>query len=73
MNLDLIWLHGAATVLEATIAHSLNSRGGPCLVVEMGVGMRITPEFCDQLITGILRVWSSSESWRLISTWPCHA
>ena len=25
MNLDLIWLHGAVTVLEDTIAHSLNS------------------------------------------------
>jgi uncharacterized protein len=57
LNLDLIWLHGAVTVLESTIAHSLNSRGVPCLVVEMGVGMRITPEYCDQLVTGILAVW----------------
>jgi predicted deacylase len=54
MNVDLIWLHGSVTVLEATIAHSLNSRGTPCLVVEMGVGMRITPDFTDQLLTGIL-------------------
>lgn len=57
MNLDLIWLHGAVTVLEATIAHSLNSTGTPCLVVEMGVGMRITPSFTDQLLVGILNVW----------------
>ena len=57
MNLDLIWLHGAATVLETTVAHSLNSSDTPCLVVEMGVGMRITPEYCDQLVTGILNVW----------------
>jgi len=57
MNLDLIWLHGAATVLETTVAHSLNSRGTPCLVVEMGVGMRITPDYCDQLVAGILTVW----------------
>ena len=54
MNLDLIWLHGAATVLETTVAHSLNSSGTPCLVVEMGVGMRITPEYCEQLVAGIL-------------------
>ncbi len=59
MNLDLIWLHGAVTVLEATIAHSLNSRGTPCLVVEMGVGMRITPVFTEQLLVGILNVWRS--------------
>jgi len=59
MNLDLIWLHGAVTVLEATIAHSLNSTGTPCLVVEMGVGMRITPAFTEQLLIGIVNVWRS--------------
>jgi predicted deacylase len=57
MNLDVIWVHGAATVLEATLAHSLNSRGTACLVVEMGVGMRVTPVFTEQLVTGILHVW----------------
>ncbi|MDD2733359.1 MAG: M14 family metallopeptidase [Desulfuromonadaceae bacterium] len=57
MNLDLIWLHGAATVLETTVAHSLNCCGTPCLVAEMGVGMRITPEYCSQLMAGILNVW----------------
>ena len=57
MNLDIIWLHGAVTVLEATIAHSLNSTGTPCLVVEMGVGMRITPAFTEQLLIGIVNAW----------------
>lgn len=57
MNVDLIWVHGAVTVLEATIAHSLNSRGVPCLVVEMGVGMRVTPELSDQLVIGVLHLW----------------
>jgi predicted deacylase len=57
MNVDLIWLHGAVTVLEATIAHSLNSLGVPCLVVEMGVGMRVTPVFTEQLVIGILHLW----------------
>lgn len=60
MNLDMIWLHGAATVLETTVAHSLNCNGTPCLVVEMGVGMRITPEYCDQLVTGILSAWQQN-------------
>ncbi|MDK9717373.1 MAG: M14 family metallopeptidase [Trichlorobacter sp.] len=56
-NLDLIWIHGAATVLEATVAHSLNSRNIPCLVVEMGVGMRLTPDYCEQLTIGLLHLW----------------
>ena len=59
MNLDVIWLHGALTVLEATLAHSLNSRQTPCLVVEMGVGMRVTPGFTEQLVTGILHTWQA--------------
>jgi hypothetical protein len=57
MNVDLIWLHGAVTVLEATVAHRLNSLGVPCLVVEMGVGMRITPAFTEQLVIGVLNLW----------------
>ena len=56
LNLDLIWVHEASTVLEHTIAHSLNDAGTPCLVVEMGVGMRVTPAFAEQLVTGILHV-----------------
>jgi uncharacterized protein len=56
MNLDLIWVHEASTVLEHTIAHSLNASGTPCLVVEMGVGMRVTPDFAEQVTTGILHV-----------------
>ena len=44
------------TVMEATLAHSLNALGTPCLVVEMGVGMRITPIFAEQVMIGILHV-----------------
>jgi predicted deacylase len=57
MNLDVVWVHGAITVLEATIAHSLNRADTPCLVVEMGVGMRVTPSFTEQLVVGLLHTW----------------
>ena len=36
LNIDFIWVHAAATVLESTLAYSLNSIGTPTLVVEMG-------------------------------------
>ena len=64
LNIDYIWIHAAATVLESTLAYSLNSIGTPTLVVEMGVGMRITKEYGDQLADGIfvlmkeLGIWS---------------
>jgi predicted deacylase len=58
LNMDFIWVHDAITVLEATLAHSLNSLGTHTLVVEYGVGMRITPSYGEQLLTGILNLMS---------------
>ncbi len=62
-NVDFIWVHGASTVLEATLAHSLNSRGVDTLVVEMGVGMRITKEYGDQLTEGIFSLMKELNIW----------
>lgn len=53
MGIDFIWVHQAATVLESTLAHSLNSTGTPCLVAEMAVGGRISHSMCQQLTLGI--------------------
>ena len=64
LNVDFIWIHGANTVLEVTFAHSLNSRGVPTLVVEMGVGMRITKAYCNQLVDGIFHLMHSLGIWQ---------
>lgn len=63
LNVDFIWVHDAATVLEATLAHSLNSTGTPCLVEEMGVGMRINRTMCDQLVKGIFNLMHELGIW----------
>ncbi|MCQ2533028.1 MAG: M14 family metallopeptidase [Clostridia bacterium] len=62
-NVDFIWVHGASTVLESTFAYSLNSIGTPTLVVEMGVGMRITKTYGDQLVDGIFKMMSELGIW----------
>ncbi|MGN1159183.1 MAG: M14 family metallopeptidase [Lachnospiraceae bacterium] len=62
-NVDFIWVHGASTVLESTFAHSLNCRNTPTLVVEMGVGMRITKEYGEQLFEGILHLMKQLSIW----------
>jgi hypothetical protein len=64
MNVDFIWVHGASTVLESTLAYSLNSTGTPTLVVEMGVGMRITKEYCNQLVDGIFNTMKNMGIWQ---------
>jgi predicted deacylase len=56
LNCDFIWIHDAVTVLEATFSHTMNSMGTKTLVVEMGVGMRLTKAYGTQLLNGILNL-----------------
>lgn len=63
LNTDLIWIHESVTVMEATLGHSLNSMSVPTLVVEMGVGMRITKEYGNHLIDGIFRLMIELGIW----------
>ena len=63
LNLDFVWIHESATVLESTLAHSLNAAGTPTLVVEMGIGIRITRPFGEQLLTGILSLMAHLGMW----------
>lgn len=64
LNVDFIWIHEAATVLESTLAYSLNATGTPCLVVEMGVGMRINHGMGNDLVTGIVNLLAGLGMWR---------
>ena len=63
MNIDLIWVHGAATVLKSTLANSLNTIGTPTLVVEAGVGMRITREYGTRITDGIFCLMKELGIW----------
>lgn len=63
LNVDFVWVHASATVLESTLAYSLNSTGTPTLVVEAGVGMRITEKYGERLTDGILRLAASLGAW----------
>lgn len=63
VNVDFIWVHGASTVLEAPLAHTMNSHGVPTLVAEMGVGMRVTRAYGDQLTDGIFHLMAHLGIW----------
>lgn len=58
LGIDFIWVHDAVTVLESTFSHALNQLGTKTLVVEMGVGMRITKSYGSGLTQGILNLLS---------------
>ena len=63
LNIDLIWIHASSTVLQSTLAHSLNSRGTKTVVVEMGVGMRVTKKYGEQLTKGIFNAMKALDVW----------
>lgn len=62
-NVDYVWVHESAVVLNGTFAYSMNSLGVPTLVAKAGVGMRITPEVGEQLAIGILSVLAQVGVW----------
>lgn len=64
LNVDFIWVHASATVLQSTLSHSLNNIGVPTLVVEMGVGMRITKAYGDQLVDGLFNLMREMGIWK---------
>lgn len=63
LNTDFIWVHPTTTVLESTLTYNLNNRNIPTLLVEMGVGMRITKEYGNQLVTGIFNLMKDMNIW----------
>ena len=64
MNVDLLWVHDNSTVLSSTLAFTMNSLNTPTLVVEMGVGMRITKSVGDQLIEGLFETMRHLGIWK---------
>lgn len=72
LNVDLIWVHASSTVLESTLAYSLNSIGTKTLVVETGVGMRITKEYGKRLTDGIFALMKELGIWNGDIVEPCE-
>jgi len=69
LGIDFIWVHDAVTVLESTFSHTMNSLGTQTLVVEMGVGMRITKSYGQGLSEGLLNLMAHAG---IIDKEPLH-
>ncbi len=63
LNTDFIWAHDSNTVGDGSLSYALNKIGVPTLVIEMGVGQRITKSYCKQLLAGIFNLLSKLEIW----------
>ena len=63
LNADFVWIFSSISVLDATLAYSLNHLGVPTLVAEMGVGNRINKEYSLQLLDGIFNLMIQLGIW----------
>ena len=63
LNTDIIWVGNNASARPSSLSYTLNSMGTPCLVVEMGAGMKITKEMGDQLLDGIFALMARMDMW----------
>lgn len=62
-NVDFLWAHETNAVQKGTFAYAMNELGVPTMVVEAGVGMRITPEVGEQIAMGMLSVLAKAGVW----------
>lgn len=63
LNVSFIWVHSTPTELKSSLSYALNAAGTPCLVVEAGVGMRITEDYGSRLAEGLLRLIAHFHGW----------
>lgn len=63
LNARLVWARKPVAARRATLAHALNERGVPTLVVDMGAGMRLDEDAGSWLVEGILRLLEHLHGW----------
>lgn len=63
LNVNFVWVRASTTEGESTLAYALNDAGTPCLVVESGVGMRLTEDYGFRLTEGLLHLIAHFGGW----------
>lgn len=63
LNTDLIWVHESGAVGDGSLAEALITENIPTLAVEMGVGQRIDPEYCELLLHGLFNLMNKMGIW----------
>ena len=63
LNTDFVWVHDSNAVGEGSLSSALRECGVPTLVIEMGVGQRITKDYCRQLLKGIFNLMAELGIW----------
>lgn len=63
LNLDMIWVHPSTSVLNGSLAHSLNQVGVKTVVIESGVAYRINQDYCNRIVDGLFILMKELGIW----------
>lgn len=64
MNVDMVWTNATETVDESTLSYSMNMLGVPSMVIELGMGTRISRRFGNQVVDGIFHLMKEMKVWK---------
>lgn len=63
MNLDLIWAYNSSSVQENSLAYCLNENGIDAVVIDMGIAMACTKNYCEQVTDGLFALMNHLGIW----------
>lgn len=64
LNTDMIWVHPSTSVLNGSLAYSLNKEGVKTLVIESGFAYSINIEYCDKIVDGLFALMKEMGIWK---------
>ena len=64
LNVDMIWIHPSNSVLNGSLAYSLNEVGVRSVVIESGVAYRINQPFCNGIVDGLFALMKEYGIWK---------
>lgn len=64
LNTDFIWVGDTPAVAPTSLSYKLNESGTPAFVCSMGVGLRITVAYAEQILDGIFVILKKLGIWQ---------
>ena len=64
LNTDMVWIHPSTSVLNGSIAYSLNQVGVRTVVIESGVANSINQDYCNTIVDGLFALMTDMGIWK---------
>lgn len=64
LNTDMIWIHPSTSVLNGSLAYSLNQVGVRTAVIESGVANSIKQDYCNMIVEGLFALMTNMGIWQ---------